>query len=347
MTTASRVAVHAAVLMSAGLISPALSPASADPVADFYKGRTVTVLASFDATGGFGLYAKQVADHIGKHIPGNPRVMPQYMPGAGGLKGANYFYNVSPRDGTVIATLSQTGPLFQRLKGQEGGFRYDFAKMAWLGRLTTMEAAVMGRSASGLTTLDSLKKTGLVACATGKSHQGYINAQSLAEVLDLKMKIVTGYKGSSDQLLAIERDECNMLVLSWDTWKTRGQRLVRDKVVTPLALVALERSEELPGVPATPELTTNPDEKRVLSFIASYASIGRAYALPPEVPADRVAAMQKAFVATYRDKEFLAATQKLKMDLNPAPGDVVRKYVMETVNAPDSIVENARKIMGM
>lgn len=332
---------------AAVLLAGHAGTAAADAVADFYRNKTVTVLASFEATGGFGLYAKQVADFIGRHIPGNPKVVPQYMPGAGGLKGANYFYNVSPKDGTVIATLSQVGPLFQRLKGEKGGYRYDSAKLTWLGRLTTMEAPMMGRVADGKTSIEALRKGESIACAAGKSHQGYINAKAIAETMGFNIKIVAGYPGSSEQFIALERGECNLLVISWDTMKTRGKRLMDSKIVTPLMLVGLERSEELPNVPTTVELAPDADSRQVLSFIASYAGIGRAYALPPAVPADRVAAMKAAFVAMYKDPAFVANAQKLKMDLSPAPGEVVQKYVHETVNAPDSIVEKARKVMGM
>jgi tripartite-type tricarboxylate transporter receptor subunit TctC len=161
------------------------------------------------------------------------------------------------------------------------------------------------------------------------------------------MKIITGYPGTSEQLLAIARDECNVLIMSWDTWKTRGQTPIKDKQVALLAVVGLERSPDLPGVPTMAELAPDPGAREVQKFIASYAGIGRAYALPPGVPADRVAAMKKAFEAMYRDPAFVAAATKQKMDLNTATGEAVRRYVMDTLNAPDDVVAKTRAMVGM
>jgi len=346
MNRISRVAIAAA-LVSAAAIVAAPRTMAADPVADFYRNKTVTVFTSFQATGGFGLYAKLVADFIGRHLPGHPRAIPEYMGGAGGVKGANYFYTVAPKDGTVIGMLSQVAPLFQRLKGEAGGFRYDTGRMTWLGRLTTMEAVMGTRTASGLTSLDALKGRELIACASGKSHQGYINSRAFAEMMGLKMKVITGYPGTADQLLAVARDECNVLIMSWDTWKTRGQTPIQDKSVALLAVVGLERSVDLPDVPTMAELAPDADTREVQKFIASYAGIGRAFALPPGVPADRVAAMKQAFEAMYKDPDFVAAAKKQHMDLVTAPGETVRKYVMDTLNAPDDVVAKTRAMVGM
>ena len=336
-----------AALISAAIVAAAPRPAAADPVADFYRNKTVTVFTSFEPTGGFGLYAKLVADFLGRHLPGHPKALPQYMAGAGGVKGANYFYTVAPKDGTVIGMLSQVAPLFQRLKGEAGGFRYDTGKMTWLGRMTTMEAVMGTRTASGLTSLDAMKGKELVACASGKSHQGYINSRAFAEMMGLKMKVITGYPGTAEQLLAVERDECNVLIMSWDTWKTRGQSRIQEKKVALLAVVGLERSPDLPKVPTMVELARDPDTREVQKFIASYAGIGRAFALPPGVPADRVAAMKQAFVDTYNDPDLIAAAKKQHMDLVTAPGEEVQKYVMDTLNAPDDVVAKTRAMIGM
>jgi len=342
MRKSSRVLTSAAISLSLF----AAMPANSESVEDFYKGKTVTVLVGFGAGGGFGLYSRTLAEHMGKHIPGHPDLQPQFMPGAGGLKAANYYANVSPDDGSVMAIVSQTGPLNQRLMtGRDSNIKHDFAKFQWLGRLVTMEAGYVGRVASGLTTVDALRTQKLNACAAGKSHQGYINAQSISDALKLDTNVIVGYPGSKDMMLAIERGECNVLALSLSTWETRGKHLITNKVVAPLMTIHTQRSKFWPDVPTTWELAEDPDDKAVLKFIAGYAGVGRAYSLPPGAPADRVAAMQKAFVATYEDPDFLATVKKRKMPLNPAPGPVVKEHVMETLNASDQIVARTRKVL--
>lgn len=343
MSDITRTAVASAIVLAA----LAGTPAQADDAADFYKGKTVTVLVGFGAGGGFGLYSRALSEFMGEKIPGNPELQLQFMPGAGGLKAANYYYNVSPKDGSVMAILSQVGPLNQRLhQGRDSNIKHDFAKFQWLGRLVTMEAGYVGRNESGFTSIESLKTKPSVACANGKAHQGYINSKSIADALKLKTKIVIGYPGSKDMMLALERGECNVLALSLSTWETRGKSLITRKVVTPLMVIHTERSKFWPDIPTTVELATNPDDKAVLKFIAGYGGVGRAYSLPPGAPMDRVAAMRKAFVATYEDADFLAAAKKRKMPLNPAPGSVVKQHVMETLNAPEKIVKMTREILG-
>jgi tripartite-type tricarboxylate transporter receptor subunit TctC len=334
-------ALAAAFGLSAGL------PAKADDVAEFYKGRTITIVVGFGAGGGFGLYSRALAEFMGEHVPGKPNIQPQFMPGAGGLKAANYFYNVSPRDGSVMAIMSQTGPLTQRMeRGRESNIRHDFAKFHWLGRLVTMEAGFVGRNKSGLTTVDALKANKLNACAAGKAHQGYINAVSIAEALGLEMQVIVGYPSSSDQLLALAQGECNVVALSLSTWETTARHMIDNNEVTPLMVIHTERSKFWPDVPTTAELATDPDDKAVLNFIAGYAGMGRAYALPPETPVDRVEALRTAFVATYEDPAFIAAMEKRKMPMNPAPGPVVEKHVMDTLNASEAIVERTRRMLG-
>lgn len=338
----------AAAASAAVLALSAGSPVKADQVADFYQGRTITIVVGFGAGGGFGLYSRALAEFMGEHIPGKPNIQPQFMPGAGGLKAANYFYNVSPRDGSVMAIMSQTGPLSQRMeRGRESNIRHDFAQFQWLGRLVTMEAGFVGRNKSGLTSVEALKGEKLIACAAGKAHQGYINAVSIAESLGLDMQAIVGYPGSSDQLLALTQGECNVVALSLSTWETTARHMIDNNDVTPLMVIHTERSKFWPDVPTTAELAADPDDKAVLTFIAGYAGMGRAYALPPEAPADRVEALQKAFVSTYEDPTFVAAMEKRKMPINPAPGSVVRKHVMGTLNASEAIVERTRKMLGL
>lgn len=324
-----------------------MNTAVASSPADFYKDRTVTLLVAFGAGGGFGLYSRLLAEHMSRHLAGSPTIQTQFMPGAGGLKAANYFFNVSPKDGSVMAILSQTAALSQRIeRGQKSNIRYDLREMNWLGRLVTMEAGMVGRVASGLTTVDALKDTKVIACAAGKTHQGYINAKSIAESLGFPIQIIVGYPSSSDQTLALQQGECNTVVLSLSTWETTARSLIDEKIVAPLAVVNVERSPFWPDVPTTPELATDADSRQILEFIARYAAIGRAYGLPPGAPSDRVSAMRAAFVATYEDPSFVATAKKRGMPLNPAAAEVVERNVRATLDAPDLLVEKTREMLG-
>jgi len=306
----------------------------------------MTIIVPFRPGGGFDMYSRVLSRHMPRHIPGKPTMILQFMPGAGGLKGANYFYNVSPRDGSVMALLSQTTPLFQALKGKQAGLRYDTSKLNYIGRLTTMEAAVMAWHTSPATTLEQLKTTEAVACVAGNAHQGYINAKSMAVLLGLKLKIITGYNSSRGQSLALEQGECHIQIASWNSWLVRKADWIRDRKVIPLALVSPEPEPMLKGVPITPDLAKNAEDRAVFEFIAGYAAVGRAFSVPPEVPKERIAALRKAFNATVKDPKFLAMAKKHNMVLKPARGEVIARIVDKTVHAPAAIVARTRKILG-
>jgi len=225
--------------------------------------------------------------------------------------------------------------------------RHDFSKYRWLGRLVTMEAGLVGRNESGFTSLAAMKGKKTVACASGKSHQGYFNAVSIADAVGFDVKVLLGYATSSKMTLALVQGECDILALSLSTWETRAKYILDKKEGTPLAVIHTERSKFWPDVPITAELTDDPDKKAVLTFIAGYAGIGRAYSLPEHTPADRVAALKKAFVDTYKSNDMLAAVKKRRMPFNPAPGEVIKKHVMATLGAPDKIVAKTRAMLGM
>ncbi len=321
-------------------------PADAASVKEFYTDKVMTIIVPFRPGGGFDMYSRVLSRHMPRHIPGKPIMVLQFMPGAGGLKGANYFYNVSARDGSVMALLSQTMPLFQALKGRKAALRYDTSKLNYIGRLTTMEAAVMVWHKAPATTLEQIRKTEVVACVAGKAHQGYMNAKSIAVLLGLKFKIITGYNSSRGQSLALEQGECHVQIASWNSWLVRKPDWIRDRKVIPLALVSREPEAMLKGVPLTKDLAKTKEAGEIFEFIAGYAAVGRAFSVPPGVPAERVAALRKAFDATVKDPQFLASAKKHNMILKPERGEVIARIVAETVNAPAAIVAKTKKILG-
>jgi len=284
-----------------------------------------------------------------KRIPGKPKILLQFMPGAGGLKAANYFYHVAPKDGSYLSLLSQTAALFQRLnKGHSKAIRYDASKFEYIGRLVSMDAAHMFYKSIKNRDLGKLKGTDgtVIACTSGKAAQGYINAKALAVASGINVKILTGYQGSRAQNLAMQQGECNYQPGAWNSWKARRGDWLKQGLIKPMAITALTRHPDLPDTPTIVELAKNDTDRDIMKFIAGYAAVGRAYSAPPGTPKDRVAALRKAFDGMVNDPVFIADAKKRKMLLGPGTGAEVQKVVDDIISTPEAVVLNARKMLG-
>ncbi len=320
---------------------------SAQSVAKYYKDRVATIVIPFGPGGGYHLYSNLTAKHIKQYIPGKPSIVLQFMPGAGGLKGANYFYHAAPKGGTHIALLSQTAALFQRLNKGSKNFRYDAAKLQYIGRLVTMDAAHMFFKSLPSRDIKKLKGTKgkIIACTAGKAAQGYINARALSVASGIGIKILTGYQGSRRQNLAMEQGECNYQPGAWNSWKARKQAWIKSKTVLPVALTAPQRHPDIPNVPTIVELAKAKD-KDIMSFIAGYAAVGRAFSFPPGVPAERLKAVRTAFNKMIKNPAFLAQAKKSNMLLGPATGQAVQKTVDGIIGASDRLVRRTKDMLG-
>lgn len=328
-----------------GLVVGGLQPAAAG----FYKNKVITIVIPFGPGGGYHLYSSKLAKHIRKHIPDAPPLVLQFMPGAGGLKGANYFSSVAPKSGTHIALLSQTAALFQRLNSGQKGYRYDASKFNYIGRLVSMDAAHMffkSLPSRDLGVLQGKKPGTVIACTAGKAAQGYMNAKALSVASGLKIQILTGYQGSRRQNLAMQQGECNYQPGAWNSWKARLGDWIEKEWVKPVALTAPTRHPDLPNVPTIIELAKTPELKRIMSFIAGYAAVGRAFSTPDGTPKDRVAMLRNAFNKTVRDKKFLGEAKRHNMLLGPETGEYVQKVVDGIIGAPDDLVKATRKMLG-
>jgi tripartite-type tricarboxylate transporter receptor subunit TctC len=336
-------------ILATGLFALPATDAVAAPE-PFYKGKVITIIIAFRPGGGYHLYSTMLSRYMKKHIPGAPPIVLQFMPGAGGVKAANYFYTIAPRNGTYMSLLSQTASLFQRLnRGSKKGYRYDASKFNYIGRLVSMDAAHMfyqSLPSRNLDTLKAGKPDTVIACTAGKAAQGYINAAALAAATGIKMKILTGYQGSRAQNLAMQRGECNYQPGAWNSWKARRLDWVQKGMIKPVALTAPQRHPDLPDVPTIVELATTPKLKRIMSFIAGYAAVGRAYAAPPNTPAARVATLRKAFNATVKDADFLKATAERNMLIGTATGQYVQGVVEGIIATPDRVVKETREMLG-
>lgn len=334
-----------AAIMAAGIF---IAPAD-QAVAGFYKDKVITIVIPFGPGGGYHLYSSKLSKHIRQYIPDSPPIVLQFMPGAGGLKGANYFYSVAPKEGTHIALLSQTAALFQRLNKGKKGYRYDASKLNYIGRLVSMDAAHMFFKSLPSRDLGTLKGSAagtVIACTAGKAAQGYMNAKALAAASGIKMKILTGYQGSRRQNLAMQQGECNYQPGAWNSWKARLGDWIEKKWVKPVALTAPQRHPDIPDVPTIIELAKTPKLKRIMSFIAGYAAVGRAFSTPPGTPKHRIALLRGAFDNTVANKVFLKEAKDHNMLLGPETGQFVQKVVDGIISAPDDVVNETKEMLG-
>jgi tripartite-type tricarboxylate transporter receptor subunit TctC len=335
-----RMALGAAVLMT--VLLTAASGAGADPIADFYKGRTIRMLIGYGPGGGYDLYARLVAEFLPRHLPGKPTILPENMPGAGSFVAAKYLAEVAPRDGTVLASLAQTLPLDSAVGGP---VKVNAAVFHYVGRVTTNIDTGVALAASGIKSFDDVRsKQYTVGASSGGSTTG-IYPLALNAYAGAKFKIVTGYKGTSDILLAMQRGEVDItgayglpgMLISNPGWIDNGE-------ATILYQAALKRHPLLPRVPTLPELAVNDEGRVILRAIASTAEIGRSIIAGPDLPPERLAALRAAFAEMLQDPDFRAACEQRHFMLDPGTGEEMDAIVQEAFQLPADI---RAKIGGM
>jgi tripartite-type tricarboxylate transporter receptor subunit TctC len=319
------------------------SPAhAADAVADFYKGKTVQVLVGFGPGGGYDLYARTLARFMGKHIPGNPTMVPQNMPGAGGLKVMNYLYNVAPKNGTVMGTFAR-GLAIEPLLGHAQGTQFEAAKYSWIGSVSNEVSICAFWGTSGIKTWADVmaKPTTIGASAAGADSE--IFPVVLRNLFHAPIKVVTGFQGGgADINLGMERGEVQgRCGWSWSSLLSESKPLLDGKKINIVIQLALQKHEDLPNVPLVMDLPTTEQNKAALKLIVSRQSIARPFAAPPGVPADRVKALRDAFDATMKDPAFLAEAKKLNLEVRPVSGADVEKLIKDVYASPPDVVKLA------
>ena len=327
---------------AAALVLCASQTARADAIADFYKGKTVKIVYGFSPGGTYGKYSFILAEFLTKHIPGNPKVITQSMPGAGGLKAANYAFNVLPKDGTGLYMPLETMVIFELLRPEKA--KYRSREFTWLGTAIQTNSVVGVRADAGADSLADLKTKQVIMAASGKSSPTYIMPRAVGALTGAKFKIVTGYRGAAKMQLAVEQGEAQGIALTWLSWKTnKAEWFKPGGFVKALVQIGYEPEKDLPGVPMLSDMLTDEGDKQIVAFLASLSSIGRGLVTPPGVPADRVAALQKAFAATVAEPGLLAAAEKRKLRINPLPADAIQKIVDQSFAVSPEVLERARK----
>jgi tripartite-type tricarboxylate transporter receptor subunit TctC len=314
--------------------------ARAQTPAEFYRGKQVSLYVGFSAGGTYDVYARAIARHLGKHIPGNPSVIPRNMEGAGSLRLANYIDQIAPRDGTAVATIGRAtvaAPLFE-----VAAAHYDPRRFSWLGSANDEVAICAAWHTSGITRFDDLKTKEYAFGATGPTEEAVQIYKAMNALFGTKIRIVSGYPGGNQINLAIERGEIHgRCSLSWSSVKASLPHWIEGKLFRPLMQVAAAKHADLPDVPLIAELARDEETRNIVRFLVARQVIGRPYFGPPDVPADRAAALRKAFIDMLNDSEFLAEADKTKLEINPVPAERIEDLLRELYAIPADITRKA------
>ena len=335
-----RVFVAAALSLVTAVVAAPVVAAPADP-ASFYKGRSIQLLIGFSPTGGYDTYARALARHMGKHIPGNPNILPQNMPGAGGLKVANYIYNVAPKDGTAFAVFARGIPM-ERLLGRTAGHQFDATKFTWIGSITDEPSVCVFWHQSGIRTWEDMKTKPYKLGGSGILTDLDIYANVLHNMFDLPSRLISGFPGGSEVVLSMQRREVDgRCGWSWSSLHGLDRQLLDQKLVTVPLQLSFEKIPELPDVPLVIDLADDPKDKAALRLIFSRQIMARPFAAPPGLPADRIKALRDAFDATMKDPAFLAEMARMKLEVRPVPGTKLDELVREVYSYPADVVKIA------
>jgi len=317
-------------------------PAFAQSVEEFFRGKTINFVIGYPTAGAPDIYARLVARHMARHIPGNPNIIARNMPGAGSLIAANHMFNSAPKDGTSFALTSPTMPLEEMLGVPQVKFRAS--QFNWIGRLATNPNITFIANTSPVKTIkDAFDKVAILG-ATARSSTNAIYPFVLNNVLGTKFRVVTGYEGTAAVMLAIERGEVEGLSSTYDGLKAQREEWLKTKKVNIVVQYLLRRHPELPDVPTSVEVASTPEQAMILRTVSSGSEIGKFVFTTPEVPADRVVALRRAFDATVKDPDFLAEANKLRIEIDPLSGAELQKIVIETQSIPADLIERVKAI---
>ena len=312
-------------------------------VETFYKGRILDLYIGFTSGGTYDTYSRLVAQFMGDHIPGKPKIVPKQMVGAGSRAAATHIFNIAPKDGTQLATADQALAMQQVLN--DPGIQFDANKFIWIGNPIADNNTMAAWTASGVTSIDEAKKREFVVGANGITASAQY-PQAMNVLLGTKFKIITGYPGGTDINLAMQRGEVAIRGQnSWSSWKSQHMDWINAKQITILVQIGLTKDKELPDVPLLMDLATAPDDRAALKLLSAPTAIGRPIFTTPGVPQERVEALRAAFNATMQDPAFLATAAKANMDLNPVSGDELQRIVADLFATPPSAVQRLKEIL--
>jgi tripartite-type tricarboxylate transporter receptor subunit TctC len=331
-------------LCTLAIVASLVSPALAQGEAGFYRGKSISVLIGFGPGGSNDVWARLLARHMLRHIPGEPKMVPQNMPGAGTLKLANYLATVAPRDGTVLGLISRGIPLEPLLGGQN--VQFDPQKMTWIGSPDRDTNVCAARKDAKVRSMMDLRAAELVVGASGSGADTAIYPEFLAEFLGLKFRTIKGYAGTNEIVLAMERNEVQGVCAAYQSLKRTRPYI--DGELNILFQAGLERD---PGIPAHVPLLTemavgNKTDSDILRLFLARAALGRPFVAPPGIPADRIETLRKAFDATTQDPAFMEEAEKLQLTVEPISGGGIAKIIYQIYASPTDVVQRVARILG-
>jgi len=331
-----------AVILSLAALPARTEPSPGEP--HFFKGKVITLITSTGVGGLYDVVARMVARHMPRHIPGNPTIIVQNMPGGGNVLATNYMYNIAPRDGTVLATIHSAMPAHQVLNGQ--GVRYDADKFNWLGSTGPQNEMIVVWHTAGIRTLEQAKQNEVILGGTGAGSGIVIIPTIMNSLLGTKFKIVTGYRSSEDINIGMQRGEVQARAFSIGSIASQHMDWITEKKVDFLAQVGTHRDKLFPDVPLLIELAKLEEQRGIFRLVSLTPALGQPFIAPPGVPPDRLAILRQAFDATLRDKAFLADADRIRFEIEPMGAAEVTRIVHETVAAPPDLIAKARAAMG-
>ena len=329
-----------------GVVSLAVvasTPSAAQTPEAFYKGRNVTIVLGHPPGGSYDMYARLAANHMKKYIPGNPNIVVEHRPGGGGVRAVLYFYNQAPRDGAVMGLFPETIAHTQVLQPEIG--KWKTQDMSYVGSFTSVNATFVRRKDAPAKTPEEMRRIPSNAGCTGKTSQAYQAAAILRNLAGFQFKIICGYPGSADYVLAMQRGEIDLVSSAWNQWRANHQTEIREGVFVPVLQTGLRRNKELQKVPLMQEMVDDQLSKKVIEFYSAGSAVGRALIAPPGVPADRLAVLRTAFDKVVQDPDFLRDAERVKAEVDPTPGVQVQKDTLDILSAPQDIVDRANKAM--
>jgi tripartite-type tricarboxylate transporter receptor subunit TctC len=330
-------------LSAAGLaasLAVCSAPAAADPAA-FYAGKQLEIYVGFSAGGGYDTYARTLARYYGDHIPGKPDIIVKNMPGGSGIKLANWLYAVAPKDGTVLATIARGAPVHDMLGGP--GVRFDPLEFTWIGSMNNEVSVCVTAARSAVKTFAQLRQTEVVVGGQGKSSDSEVFARFAKNLLGARIKLISGYPGTKESIMAMERGEVDgNCGWSWTSAKKLRPEWVKPGGMNILMQMALVKHPDLPDVPLVTEFARNESEKAQMELVFSRQTMGRPFMGAPGVPQDRVAALRTAFMATLSSAPFKAFADKAGLEINPVSGEDVQALVERVRKTPKEVVAAVR-----
>ena len=302
--------------------------------------KPVELYIGYSVGGGYDIYARLIARHMGRHLPGSPVVVPKNMPGAGSLTLANWLYSAAPRDGTVFGTIGR-GIAFDPLLGTLGA-QFKANEFGWIGSANDEVSVCAAWGKTGITRFEDFYTRTVFVGGTGAGADTDLFPKALNQILGTKLKLVTGYPGGNDITLAMQRGEVEARCgWSWSSIKSGHMNWVKDGTIKLLVQLSLDRHADLPQVPLIMDLVKTPEQRSVLRLVFARQVMGRPFLAPPGLPPERLAALRRAFMATMKDPAFLAEAEKIQLEITPVAGEAVQELVAEVYATPPEVVKQA------